>query len=186
MHCIADCAACIGSLEAGPDDMEEDDDEGVPAVRLGDADREPSQSAGDSAAGLAPSHSGQYDSTGPSTEGQYPLALICIIKQLRRCTTRPASLRADSFLCALLLVSCMLVHKLPGGLPESLSGSLPGGVIADDTSGHRGAHRKTRSVSLLAARRCWTARSSVHSTMACQQQVLPSYKKLGSCTALCL
>ena len=39
--------------------MEEEDEEGAPAIRLGDADREASQSAGDS---LAPSHSDQYDS----------------------------------------------------------------------------------------------------------------------------
>jgi len=61
---------CICSLEAGPDDMEEDE-EAVPTVRLGNTDREPSQSGGDNAAeGLAPSHSGQYDSAGLSTEGQ--------------------------------------------------------------------------------------------------------------------
>lgn len=59
----------VCSLEAGPDSMEEDEEE--PAVRLGNTEREASQSAEDSAAGgLAPSHSGQYDSTGPSTEGQ--------------------------------------------------------------------------------------------------------------------
>ncbi|DBA66106.1 hypothetical protein WJX79_007507 [Trebouxia sp. C0005] len=56
------------NLEAGPDDMEEDE-EAIPAVRLGNADREPSQSGGDSdAEGLAPSHSGQYDGAGLSTE----------------------------------------------------------------------------------------------------------------------
>lgn len=47
------------------DDMGEDE-EGVPAVRLGDGATEPS---GDSA-GLAPSHSGQYDSTGTGNEGE--------------------------------------------------------------------------------------------------------------------
>ena len=62
---------CTCSLEAGPDDREEDE-EAIPTVRLGNADREPSQSGGDSAAeGLAPSHSGQYDSAGLSTEGQH-------------------------------------------------------------------------------------------------------------------
>ena len=62
----------VRSDGAGPDDLEKDDDEDeVPAVRLGrDAERETSQSVGDSAAGFAPSHSGQCDSTGPSTEGQ--------------------------------------------------------------------------------------------------------------------
>ncbi len=59
---------CTCSLEAGPDDIEE---EAVPTVRLGMADREASQSGGDSAAeGLAPSHSGQYDSAGVSSEGE--------------------------------------------------------------------------------------------------------------------
>ncbi len=49
----------------------EEEEEAVPTVRLGMADREASQSGGDSAAeGLAPSHSGQYDSAGLSTEGQ--------------------------------------------------------------------------------------------------------------------
>ncbi len=62
---------CTCSLEAGPDDMEEEE-EAVPTVRLGMADREASQSGGDSTAeGLAPSHSGQYDSAGLSTEGQH-------------------------------------------------------------------------------------------------------------------
>ena len=51
----------------GADDMEEEDGEGAPAVRLGDAATEPS---GDSGAGLAPSHSGQCDSTGTGNEGQ--------------------------------------------------------------------------------------------------------------------
>ena len=61
---------CTCSLEAGPDDMEEGE-EAVPTVRLGMADREASQSGGDSAAeGLTPSHSGQYDNAGLSTEGQ--------------------------------------------------------------------------------------------------------------------
>ena len=61
---------CTCSLEAGPDDMEEDE-EAIPTVRLGMADREASQSGGDSAAeGLAPSHNGQYDNAGLTTEGQ--------------------------------------------------------------------------------------------------------------------
>lgn len=51
----------------GVDDMEEEEVEGGPAVRLGDGATEPS---GDSGAGLAPSHSGQYDSTGTGNEGQ--------------------------------------------------------------------------------------------------------------------
>ena len=69
---------CICSLEAGQDDMEEDE-EAVPTVRLGTADREASQSGGDSAAeGLAPSHSGQYDSPGLSTEGQRMFAVPCM------------------------------------------------------------------------------------------------------------
>lgn len=47
--------------------MEEAEGEGAPAVRLGNGATEPS---GDSGAGLAPSHSGQYDdSTGSANEG---------------------------------------------------------------------------------------------------------------------
>ena len=52
----------------GEDDMEEEEGEGPPAVRLGNGATEPS---GDSGAGLAPSHSGQYDSTGTGNEGQF-------------------------------------------------------------------------------------------------------------------
>ena len=53
-------AACVNRSGASADEnMEEEDEEGAPAIRLGDADREASQSAGDS---LAPSNSGQYDS----------------------------------------------------------------------------------------------------------------------------
>lgn len=46
--------------------MEEAEGEGAPAVRLGNGATEPS---GDSGPGLAPSHSGQYDSTGSANEG---------------------------------------------------------------------------------------------------------------------
>lgn len=51
----------------GADDLEEEEGQGAPAVRLGDGATEPS---GDSGAGLAPSHSGQCDSTGTGNEGQ--------------------------------------------------------------------------------------------------------------------
>lgn len=47
--------------------MEEEEGQGALAVRLGDGATEPS---GDSGAGLAPSHSGQCDSTGTGNEGQ--------------------------------------------------------------------------------------------------------------------
>ena len=80
--------------------MEEDEEE--PAVRLGNTEREASQSAEDSAAGgLAPSHSGQYDSTGPSTEGQQDhqlilttLHYIALHRTLRRCFQAPALARS--------------------------------------------------------------------------------------------
>lgn len=49
----------------GADDLEEEEGQGAPAVRLGDGATEPS---GDSGAGLAPSHSGQCDSTGTGNE----------------------------------------------------------------------------------------------------------------------
>ena len=57
-------ALLLCSLVTGADDMEE---EGIAAVRLGNGATEAS---GDSSAGLAPTHSGQYDSTGTGTEGQ--------------------------------------------------------------------------------------------------------------------
>ena len=58
---------CKCSLATGADDMEEEGKE-PPAVRLGNGATEPS---GDSSAGLGPSHSGQYDSTGTGNEGQF-------------------------------------------------------------------------------------------------------------------
>lgn len=59
---------CKCSPVTGADDMEEEEGKGPPAVRLGNGATEPS---GDSGAGLAPSHSGQYDSSGTGNEGQF-------------------------------------------------------------------------------------------------------------------
>ena len=107
---------CTCSLEAGPDDMEEDE-EAIPAVRLGNADREPSQSGGDSdAEGLAPSHSGQYDGAGLSTEGQHDaltmhaarlyarpaLSLDCI----QVCTTGQCTIHACQYTFVAALTDC--------------------------------------------------------------------------------
>ena len=60
---------CSGAAAAdnGMGEDEDDEEDAVPAVRLGEAEREASQSAGHS---LTQSTSGQYDSTGLSNEGQ--------------------------------------------------------------------------------------------------------------------
>lgn len=80
-------------MEVGPDDIDEDDLEGAPAVRLGDAAKEPSQSGGDSAGGLAPSLSGQYDSMGPGTEGQ--CNVICCVYLPVLCAISPSVNKAQ-------------------------------------------------------------------------------------------
>ena len=77
--CHWDC--CCRSAVAGTDDMQEDEE--MPAIRLGEGATEPS---GDSA-GLAPSHSGQYDSTGTGNEGTPAVSMLacCVAKLVLPC-----------------------------------------------------------------------------------------------------
>ena len=71
---------CKCSPVTRADDMEEEEDEGLPsAVRLGGGATELS---GDSGAGPAPSHSGQHDSTGTGNEGQSSMRVLVVMPGL--------------------------------------------------------------------------------------------------------